>query len=78
MMKGDLIRCRDFQSDDKEWNDIGVVVEYDELLKTVKALMQSSGLVKAYRASHTELIKRAPQNTQYLKKLAKSKKELDS
>ena len=79
MMKGDLIRCRDYQSDDKEWNDVGIVVEYDQLLKTVKAVMQSSGLVKAYRASHTELIKRAPQNTQYLKELLeKSKKELDS
>lgn len=78
MMKGDLIRCRDWRAEEKEWNDVGIVVEYDELLKTVKAVMQASGLVKAYRASDTELIKRAPQNVQYLKELAKSKKTLDN
>ena len=70
-MKGDLIRCRDWRSNDDEWNDIGIVVEYDSLMKTVKALMQSSGIVKSYRVSHTELVKRAPQNIIFLKNNSK-------
>lgn len=78
MMKGDLIRCRDWRSDDEEWNDIGIVVKYDSLMKTVTALMQTSGLIKSYRADHTQLVKRAPQNVQFLKEQIKLKKELDN
>jgi len=75
MMKGDLVRCRDYRIEEtEEWDQIGLVVEYDSLMKTVHVLIQSTGEVKKYRASHTEIVKRAPQNKTILKKLAKKKK----
>ena len=74
MMKGDLVRCRDHRAYEvDEWDQVGLVVEYDSLMKTVHVLVQSTGEVKKYRANHTELIKRAPQNKEILKKLAKKK-----
>tara|TARA_S200002703_G_scaffold114171_1_gene99655 strand:- start:1620 stop:1865 length:246 start_codon:yes stop_codon:yes gene_type:complete len=77
MMKGDLIRCRDFGADVNEWDDIGIVIKYDSLMKTVTAVMQGSGLVKSYRASHAQLVKRAPQNVVKLKEQYKNNKMLD-
>ena len=75
MMKGDLVRCRDYRIEETDdWDQIGLVVRYDSLMKTVHVLVQSTGEVKKYRASHTELVKRAPQNKKILKNLAKEKK----
>ena len=71
MMAGDLVRCRDYRIEEtEEWDQIGLVVKYDSLMKTVHVLIQSTGEVKKYRASHTEIVKRAPQNKIILKKLA--------
>ena len=71
MMKGDLVRCRDYRIEETDdWDQIGLVVHYDSLMKTVHVLVQSTGEVKKYRASHAELVKRAPQNKKILKKLA--------
>tara|TARA_B100000424_G_C22940630_1_gene500503 strand:+ start:1045 stop:1278 length:234 start_codon:yes stop_codon:yes gene_type:complete len=75
MMTGDLVRCRDYRIEETDdWDQIGLVVQYDSLMKMVHVLVQSTGEVKKYRASHTEIIKRAPQNKEILKKLAKNKK----
>ena len=76
MMKGDLVRCRDFRVYEVDtWDQIGLVVKYDSILKTVTVLVQSTGEVRNFRASHTELIKRAPQNKIILKNLAKEKEK---
>ena len=75
MMEGDLVRCRDYRIEETdEWDQIGLVIKYDSLMKTVHVLIQSTGEIKKYRASHTEIVKRAPQNKIILKKLAKCKK----
>ncbi len=75
MMKGDLVRCRDYRAVEvSEWDQVGLVVEYDSLMKTVHVLIQSTGEIKKYRANHTEIIKRAPQNKTILKNIAKNKK----
>ena len=71
MLKGELVRCRAYNL----WEQVGIVIEYDSLMKTVHVLIQSTGEVKKYRASHTELIKRAPQNKIILKNLAKEKEK---
>ena len=74
MMAGDLVRCRDYRIEETDdWDQIGLVVRYDSLMKTVHVLVQSTGEIKKYRASHTELVKRAPQNKKILKRIAKDK-----
>ena len=70
MLKGDLVRCRDFRQEDSEWNEVGVIVEYESWEKIATVLMQKSGEVKRIPASHIQLIKRAPQNKKKLKELA--------
>ena len=76
MMTGDLVRCRDYRIEETDdWDQIGLVVRYDSLMKTVHVLVQSTGEIKKYRARHTELVKRAPQNKKILNNLVKDKEK---
>ena len=50
MMTGDLVRCRDYRIEETDdWDQIGLVVRYDSLMKTVHVLVQSTGEIKKYR-----------------------------
>lgn len=70
MMSGDLVRCKNWR--EKDWSDVGIVIEYDSRMKVATILTQKSGELKKFRAEDAQLIKRAPQNTDFLKKVQKN------
>tara|TARA_B100000131_G_scaffold311554_1_gene344540 strand:- start:486 stop:701 length:216 start_codon:yes stop_codon:yes gene_type:complete len=70
MIEGDLVRCVDWGS--SEFEEVGVVVEYQTWEKVASVLIQSTGEVKRIPARNLQLIKRAPQNVEKLKKLKES------
>jgi hypothetical protein len=71
MIEGDLVRCVDWGA--SEFEEVGVVVDYRKWEKIADVLIQRTGEVKRIPARNLELIKRAPQNKELLKKLAESK-----
>ncbi len=73
MIKGDLVRCMNWGS--AVFEEIGVVIKYEKWEKIASVLIQSSGEVKRVPVSHLQLVKRAPQNAELLKKIAKSKEK---
>ena len=70
MIEGDLVRCMNWGS--AVFEEIGVVVKYEKWEKIASVLIQSTGEVKRVPASHLQLVKRAPQNAELLKKLLKN------
>ena len=70
MIEGDLVRCVDWGS--SEFEEIGVVLKYETWEKIASVLLQSTGEVKRIPARHLQLVKRAPQNIEKLKKLKES------
>ena len=72
MIEGDLVRCVDWGS--SEFEEVGVVVKYETWEKIASVLIQSTGEVKRIPARNLQLIKRAPQNKELLKKIAENKK----
>jgi len=73
MIEGDLVRCMNWGS--AVFEEIGVVVKYEKSEKIASVLIQSTGEVKRVRASHLQLVKRAPHNVEKLKKNQKSKEK---
>tara|TARA_B100000214_G_scaffold358368_1_gene318818 strand:+ start:856 stop:1071 length:216 start_codon:yes stop_codon:yes gene_type:complete len=70
MIEGDLVRCVDWGT--AEFEEVGVVVKYETWEKIASVLIQSTGEVKRIPARNLQLIKRAPQNVEKLKKLKES------
>ena len=70
MIEGDLVRCVDWGA--TEFEEVGVVVKYETWEKIASVLIQSTGEVKRIPARNLQLIKRAPQNVEKLKKLKES------
>ena len=70
MIEGDLVRCVDWGA--TEFEEVGVVVKYETWEKIASVLIQSTGEVKRIPARNPQLIKRAPQNVEKLKKLKES------
>ena len=71
MIVGDLVRCMNWGS--AVFEEVGVVIKYEKWEKVASVLIQSTGDVKRVPASHLQLIKRAPQNVELLKKIAENK-----
>ena len=72
MIEGDLVRCVD--DDGYEFEEVGIVVKYETWEKIASVLLQSTGEIKRIPARNLQLIKRAPQNKELLKKIAENKK----
>jgi hypothetical protein len=76
MIKGDLVRLsRLINSDGSEVVKVGIVIGYEKWEKIAEVLMQDTGLVMRIPARQLEILKRAPQNSELLKKLAESKEK---
>jgi hypothetical protein len=73
MLVGDLVRCLNWGS--AVYEEVGIVVEYEKWEKIASVLIQSTGEVKRVPANHLQLVKRAPQNVELLKKLLKKAKK---
>ena len=71
MIKGDLVRCVDW-SWEEEGEALGIVVEYQSWEKIASVLLQRTGEIKRIPARNLQLVKRAPQNVEKLKKLKES------
>ena len=65
-----MVRCVDWGA--TEFEEVGVVVKYETWEKIASVLIQSTGEVKRIPARNLQLIKRAPQNVEKLKKLKES------
>ena len=68
MLKGDLVRVREWRQPDSEWFAVGIIIEYDKLMKIATVLRQDNGVIERCRADSVELLKRAPQNIELLRK----------
>tara|TARA_B100000287_G_C20528640_1_gene739890 strand:- start:344 stop:559 length:216 start_codon:yes stop_codon:yes gene_type:complete len=70
VIEGDLVRFVDWGT--SEFEELGIVVEYKTWEKIASVLVQKTGEVKRVPARHLQLVKRAPQNVEKLKKLKES------
>jgi len=79
MQSGDLVRILSFESRSKhprditkdDFNKTGVLVSYESIFGTAHVLVD--GIVKSYRVSDLQLVKRSPENQGRLMKLSKLK-----
>ena len=60
---GDLVRCWSIN----EYSRVGLLLEHNKLLKTVKVFFQDTGETRELHSRDVELMKRAPDNTRKLK-----------
>jgi len=60
---GDLVRCWSIN----EYNRMGILLEHNKLLKTVKVFFQDTGETITLYSRDVELLKRAPNNVRKLK-----------
>ena len=60
---GDLVRCWSIN----EYNRVGILIECNKLLKTVKVFFQDTGETTELYSRDVELLKRAPDNVRKLK-----------
>ena len=60
---GDLVRCWSIN----EYSRVGILLEHDKLLKTVKIFFQDTGETQELHSRDVELLKRAPDNLRKLK-----------
>ena len=60
---GDLVRCWSIN----EYSRVGILLERNELLKTVKVFFQDTGETAELYSRDVELLKRATDNTRKLK-----------
>jgi len=60
---GDLVRCWSIN----EYSRVGILLENNKLLKTVKVFFQDTGETAELYSRDVELLKRAPDNLRKLK-----------
>lgn len=58
MEKGDLVKCCTIE----DYGKLGLVLEHDRALKTIKVYFQDSQRVKIIYSRDAQLIKRSPAN----------------
>lgn len=63
MDKGDLIKCRDLS----DWDRIGLVLEHDQIQKTVRVFFYDKSETKILYSRDVQLYKRCPNNKKKLK-----------
>ena len=63
MDKGDLVKCWSID----HWDRVGLVLEHDQLLKTVKVFFYDKSETKVLYSRDVQLYKRCPNNKRKLK-----------